>query len=655
MTARRGLAAAAAAVLAGAALAVADSRSPEHVGPPAHLSAAAVAARDGAYVRVDQLAAAAGVVGRARVLSRVRETGAPFTVADGAGGIVARGRVGRDLGPWSARFPHVAAVTLPPLPDGTYVVRVGGRAPAVSPPLHVGDPAGLVRPALTDALRFFATQHDGADVAGAELARGPSHLADRSATSYAEPRYRGSRLVGGLQKLRLPALDVSGGWFDAGDDIKFLQTASFADTLLLWTARDHAAAFGSDADALLREARFGTDWILRMAGAPDGAVRYQVGLGDGNARIAGAHDTNWSPPERDDARGERPGNFGYYLQFRPALVAARPGARLSPNLAGRTAAALALAAQVFHSSDGAYSARCLRVAEQLFARASTQHVGRLLTTSPHDYYGESEWRDDMELGAAELARATEQAGDAAGRRRYLVLAAHWADAYLSSPLNGTDTLNLYDVAALAHLELGRLLNSPGTPARLPVDSRSLASDLSDALRRAQTTAAHDPFGVGTPLRDGDAVQHAFGLALQAQAYDELAHTTRYAAFAAAQRDWVLGANPWGLSFVVGAGSVFPTCLHSPIANLHGSLDGRPPILAGAAVAGPTAAAELRGLGIADGARPCPGRRGDRYAAFSGRGARYMDSVAADTTNEPADDATALAVAALAAWVAPTGG
>jgi endoglucanase len=634
MTARLGLAAATAGTLAAGTLAYAATRPAAMPARPVRLASAAVAARDGAYVRLDQLAIAAGRPGEARVLSRRRETGAPFTVADGAGRVVARGRVGRDLGPWSARFPHVARLTLPALGAGDYVVRVAGREPAVSAPVHAGDPPALARPVIADALRFFATQHDGDDVAGAELTRGPTHLADRGARQYAVPRYRGDRLVGGLHAVGGP-VDVSGGWFDAGDDIKFLETASFADAMLLWTARDHGAAFGADAPALLREARFGTDWLLKMTGDGRGAIRYQVGLGDGNAHVTGAHDADWGLPERDDGRGERPGDRGYYLQYRPALVAAPAGQPLSPNLAGRTAAALALAAQVFHVSDPAFAARCLAVAERVYARARTTHVGTLLTTSPHTYYDEVEWRDDMELGAAELARAT-------GSRHYVALGAHWADAYLRSPLNGTDTLNLYDVGALAHLELGPLLHDPA----LPVSRRALAADLGEALAHARALARHDPFGLGTPVRDGDSVQHAFGLALEAQAYDALARTRRLAAFAAAQRDWALGDNPWGLSFVVGGGSVFPQCLHSPIANLRGSLDGRPPILAGATVAGPAATSDLRHLGVADGARPCSVTR---YAGFSGRGAAYADAVAAASTNEPADDATALALAALAAW------
>ena len=114
MTARLWLTGVAAAVLAGAAMAVATAHTSRHAAPAAALSAAAVSARDGAYVRVDQLVVPARAPVHARVLSRGREADAPFTVADGAGRVFARGRVGRDLGPWSARFPHVAALTAPP-------------------------------------------------------------------------------------------------------------------------------------------------------------------------------------------------------------------------------------------------------------------------------------------------------------------------------------------------------------------------------------------------------------------------------------------------------------------------------------------------------------------------------------------------------------
>ena len=39
-----------------------------------------------------------------------------------------------------------------------------------------------------------------------------------------------------------------------------------------------------------------------------------------------------------------------------------------------------------------------------------------------------------------------------------------------------------------------------------------------------------------------------------------------------QRNWVLGDNAWGSSFIVGAGSTFPYCMQHQVANLAGSLN-----------------------------------------------------------------------------------
>ena len=46
--------------------------------------------------------------------------------------------------------------------------------------------------------------------------------------------------------------------------------------------------------------------------------------------------------------------------------------------------------------------RCLRSAEDIFDLADTSPAGDLLTVVPFDFYPETEWRDDLELGATEL-------------------------------------------------------------------------------------------------------------------------------------------------------------------------------------------------------------------------------------------------------------
>jgi hypothetical protein len=274
-----------------------------------------------------------------------------------------------------------------------------------------------------------------------------------------------------------------------------------------------------------------------------------------------------------------------------------------------------------------------------------------VTAAPHAYYPEREWRDDMELGAAELQLAQDAAG---GPRTGSALsaAAHWAAAYARSPLNGTDTFNLYDVGALAHAELWRALDLAGRTRLAGVTRDSLADDLRGQLRLAADSARRDPFGYGR-YADDDTVQHVLGLAIEEHVMATLggASPAAAAAAAAADRGLVLGDNAWGASFVVGAGSAFPRCLHHPLANLSGTLDGRPPVLTGAAVPGPVAAAGLDGLTRPDGARRCPSGA-DPYRAFSGLGARYTDSVSSPGTSEPSIDIAALALLAFAQAAQP---
>ena len=117
-----------------------------------------------------------------------------------------------------------------------------------------------------------------------------------------------------------------------------------------------------------------------------------------------------------------------------------------------------------------------------------------------------------------------------------------------------------------------------------------------------------------------------------------------------QRNWVLGDNAWGSSFIAGAGSTFPYCMQHQVANLAGSLDGTPPIVLGATVDGPNATASFQGLGLQSGMRKCPPAGGDPFSPFSSKGSRYVDNVADWPSVEPADDYTALGILVFAQQV-----
>ena len=155
----------------------------------------------------------------------------------------------------------------------------------------------------------------------------------------------------------------------------------------------------------------------------------------------------------------------------------------------------------------------------------------------------------------------------------------------------------------------------------------------------------DPLGAGAIYDDFDAAPHTFGLISTARLYGALTGDQTYATFATEQRDWALGANPWGVSLMIGVGSVFAQCPQHVVANLSGSVDGTPPILRGAVVNGPNSADLFTdGLGeFFEEGKTCPADGGDAYAAFNARGSQFVDDVRSWQTVEPAIDFTAAAL------------
>src|SRR5207247_6106179 len=134
---------------------------------------------------------------------------------------------------------------------------------------------------------------------------------------------------------------------------------------------------------------------------------------------------------------------------------------ISPNLAGRDAAAFALCYQVFRTTDPTYATHCLLAAEHIFDLADTAPK-TLLTVIPYSFYPETEWRDDLELGATELYKALAAGDPPPGLPHtdptfYLQAAAHWASEYIHGPNDAADTLNLYDVSGFAHYDLDRAI------------------------------------------------------------------------------------------------------------------------------------------------------------------------------------------------------
>ena len=183
------------------------------------------------------------------------------------------------------------------------------------------------------------------------LRTAPSHLNDADAMTYRTPKVDGDgAFKGDLSPLGV-RIDASGGWWDAGDYLKFVHATAYTDAVLLMGVRDFPAQMGAragqaDFDA---EAQFGARWLLRMWDDRTRTLYYQVGIGNGNDSIVSDHDI-WRLPQDDDTYGGHDPAYRY-IRHRPVFRAGPPGSPVSPNLAGRDAAALALCYQVYRTTD----------------------------------------------------------------------------------------------------------------------------------------------------------------------------------------------------------------------------------------------------------------------------------------------------------------
>jgi len=618
-------------------------------------------------VRVNQVDYPVGAAKVAYAMLPARVASVAFTVS-GSDGVVFRGTSTSDLGGWNKRYGAVYELTFSAVRrPGSYRVQVTADGQiARSPEFSVGLSGQQYGKLVTNAVRYFTSERDGSDVEHSVLNREPANLTDEHAYVYATPKYDSNdNLIGGFRRIGGP-VNVSGGWFDAGGGYeKFAYTASYADALLQIAQRDYPGRYPT----LGPEASFGLSWLNKLWNAKKKVLYIQVGIGNGNASNTIQGDYNfWFLPQAEDKmnvkKGGKPGPTAYYVKYRPVFEAAPAGQKISPDFAGRFAADFGLAAQLDARSSRPAAEHWLSLARGIYAMAKTKHVGRIVTTYPYDYYGGTEWKSDMLWGAAEIALADEALhAPAAQVRADLLTASRWARAYIAQghPAGG-DTLNLYDNGAIGEGELLRALQQAGRgrwagQARTGhgsglITRQALLADLAAQLRLGESWARRDkgdPFGLGTELGPSDATPHAFGLYITNALYQQYGGSDQFAAFAQQQLNFTLGANGWGSSFVVGAGTTYPHCMQSEIANLAGSLTGKGDIQLGAVTDGPSSPPNFVGLGTVSGMKSCSA---GNYGPFDTKTAKYEDNVVSWPSVEPADDYTANSLLAFALAAAP---
>lgn len=429
------------------------------------------------------------------------------------------------------------------LPPDVVFLQAGmiAAAPAISPPLtvSVADPAagGTAAELLHHTLAFYGGQRCGD--AGNPLYEGhpvgqTCHLEDGPAVG----------------------ADLTGGWHDAGDHLKFGNTTATAAYLMLKGfevfpsayADDRGPAPGSGPNGLpdvLDEVRFATDWLAMLQLDANTFVRRVGGDQDHDLWLTGPTQSLQSVAE---GGGVRP----VYTDT-------------NADLAAMTAAALALMSTSIAPYDAMAAATYLARAEDAIAYA-TAHPG---PTDDNFYPGSSSVEEAM-CGAVELYRATgDPAWLAAAESRNAAFGRHWWVADWENPSD-----------ACRH----SLAVAGGADALL-----FWRPEVDDYLQMVSTAA---PVAGLAWFDDWGSLHYAAQAAFSAALLHDVTGDVAYRDFALGQLDFIAGDNPYNRSFVVGFGVDPP--FHPQHVNGFGydawdwDLSAEPlHVLTGAMVAGPT--------------------------------------------------------------------
>ncbi|GGF18997.1 glycoside hydrolase family 9 protein [Echinicola rosea] len=431
-------------------------------------------------------------------------------------------------------------------------------------------------------------------------------------------------------------VDVSGGWHDAGDQLKYLITSSYATAHMLLAYemypdrfQDRVNALGQDGansiPDILDEAKWGLDWILKMHPEPDQLFH----------QVADDRDhKGYKIPDQDNS------DYGWGANsYRPVYFATGEPQGLQKykseatglaNLAGRCAAAMALAARIWENDveDPLLAKKYREAAVSLYALGREQEGFQQGNSYSAPYrYNESTWADDMEWGAAELFKLT-------GEKRYLeqakdyALQSNTADSWTVK--DSTDHYRLYPFINMGHFVLHDLVDEPF--------QEKLESYYQVGIEYTLNRANKNPFQVGVPFI-WCSNNLMTGLITQMILLKKMTGSNQYDGYLARQRDWLFGRNPWGTSMFTGmpAHGEFPEAVHTSLYVLLGLK------VPGGLVDGPVYTSiysNLLGLHL---------QEPDEFAEFQNEKVVYHDDSGDYSTNEPTMDGTAGAILMMTHW------
>ncbi|CAL9210483.1 endoglucanase 7-like isoform X1 [Musa acuminata AAA Group] len=358
-----------------------------------------------------------------------------------------------------------------------------------------------------------------------------------------------SGLTDGLQQ----GVDLVGGYYDAGDHVKFGLPMAFTITMLSWSVieyGDEIAAAGEYHHAL-EAIKWGTDYFIKAHTHPN-VLWVEVGDGDTDHYC-------WQRPE--DMTTSRQ---AYKIDTE------NPGS----DVAGETAAAMAAASIVFQESNPHYSHLLLHHAQQLFEFAD-KYRGKYdssVREAKRYYPSWSGYEDELLWAALWLHRAT-------GKGAYLEYAVEnghrfggtgWEMAEFSWDVK-------YAGVQILATKLFKGGDLPESQRRAAQQYRAKAEYYVCAcLNENNGSNVHRTPGGMLFVRQWNNMQYVSSAAFLLSVYsdhlikaeqrelqcpDGAVGTQELVALAKSQADYILGANPMRTSYLVGYGRKYPMKVH----------------------------------------------------------------------------------------------
>ncbi|MCK5455599.1 MAG: glycoside hydrolase family 9 protein, partial [Melioribacteraceae bacterium] len=248
----------------------------------------------------------------------------------------------------------------------------------------------LFAPIVEELMKFFPVQRCGyTNPSEHEVC----HIAD--ATS----------LIDG-DKTLTETMDVTGGWHDAGDYVKFLNTTAVTTYTLLFAYEFDSKKFGFDYNKnnvpdILEEAKVGLDWMLRAQTNDNRFITQVQNLQD--------HNVGWRLPENDSLAFNRPAYIG-----------------IGKNLIGIYSATMALASRIWNDNlnHPEFAEKCFAAAEKYYS--IKDEVSDVDSSGTGQYFDKS-FEGKLALGAIELYEATKEQKYLSDAKKYGVEAGaeHW--------------------------------------------------------------------------------------------------------------------------------------------------------------------------------------------------------------------------------------